>query len=506
LAEGIFKFGDFTLDCDRFELLHRGHSLRLERKPMELLILLAARNGHLVTRAEIAKQLWEQQVFVDTEHGINTAVRKIRQTLKDDSEKPRFVQTVTGKGYRFIGVLEEMALQTAVEEKAVTPELLKGVTPSLSTSPEFPQLVVGQPISRRRLWWGVLALGCAVLLVLFGAHQLRARQMPVESLAVLPLENLTGDPGQEYIANGLTDELTTMLAKNSNLRVTSRTSTLQYKGVHRPLREIARELGVSGIVEGSLSRNGARTHLNLQLIAVPSDTHLWADSYDRDAQGLLLLPRDAAEAITRRLGRVVPDPPVAKYVNPAAHDAYLRVRYLWFTDHTHEAGPYFERATALQPDYAAAWSGLANYYGASAVKGELSPSAWFAGMKAASARALQLDASLPEAHLAAAGTAMAVDWDLKGAEAEAKKAIALDPQFAEAHHLLAKILAAQSRQAEAIAAQRRATEIDPFTRPWAMALAYIGSKAIGCGVAGCEGEPGGLSEQRHPCLAYTCHL
>ncbi len=464
----VYKFGGFKLDCDRFELVRGNRSLKLERKPMELLTLLAARKGNLVTRAEIAERLWEQEVFVDTEHGINTAVRKIRQVLMDTTGEPRFVRTVTGKGYRFIGVVEE---ELVLPEAPQTMESLPMLAAALPV--RLPSQTLPEKRRSYRAWAGA---GAAVLtagaVLSWGvSHRSRGAGIAIRSLAVLPLQNLTGEPAQEYVADGMTDELIAMLAKSSTLRITSRTSVMQYKGVHRPLPEIARELGVDAILEGSISRSGEKTHMTVQLIEAADDRHVWAESYDRDSRGLVSLPKDTAQAIAKQLKSSVPQQSTPAYVSPEAHDAYQHGRYLWFTDHTEQAGPYFKRATELQPDYALGWSGLATYYEASAVKGELSPADSFAAMDFASSRALALDDSLPEAHLAAAGTALAAHWDLAKAEAETLRAIDLDPAFAEAHHLRAKILAADNRQVDAIEAQRRATDLDPFRRPWAMALA-----------------------------------
>lgn len=258
----VFEFDGFRLDCGRFELLRKGHSLRVERKPMELLILLASREGQLVTRVEIAQRLWPSEVFVDTEHGINTAIRKVRHLLRDDFEDPKFIQTVTGMGYRFIAPI------TAIETAA--PEAAQPV--AAAVIPAAPP-VVSSP--NRRLWLAissVAVLTVAVVALTAGPHPLVARlvhrnaQPAITSIAVIPLDNLSGDPNQEYFADGMTDELTTMLAKDSTLRIISRTSAMQYKGARKPLQEIARALNVDGILEGSISRSGNQVHMTLQLI------------------------------------------------------------------------------------------------------------------------------------------------------------------------------------------------------------------------------------------------
>ncbi len=248
----VFEFGDFRLDSGRFELLREGRGLRLERKPMELLLLLVEANGRLVTRAEIAQKLWDSEVFVDTEHGINTAIRKIRLVLRDDPENPRFIQTVTGMGYRFVAPVKSTPAVPASEppnsKRPRSPSRFLWTLSKPSAPPED-----SAPRSRFPLpLWLAVAGACAILVATFsltlGPHPLAARLLhpsppAIASIAVLPLDNLSGDPNQDYFADGMTDELITMLAKNSTLRITSRTSVMQYKGVHRPLPEIARALG-----------------------------------------------------------------------------------------------------------------------------------------------------------------------------------------------------------------------------------------------------------------------
>lgn len=267
----IYEFGDFHLDCGRFELQRGGQSLRLERKPLELLIFLAEKKGQLATREEIAQRLWQSEVFVDTEHGINTAVRKIRHVLRDDADESRCIQTVTGKGYRFIAPL-----------RIVAPEGSANPTPasqdkSISAEAEATQVSQPRRPGHRRARIAILSAAALALLAvsLFASFRwMRSRRPAIASLAVIPLDNLSGDPAQDYFADGMTDELTTMLAKDSTLRIISRTSVMQYKHAHQPLKEIARALGADAIVEGSVARNGDHIHLNLQLIQAATDSHL----------------------------------------------------------------------------------------------------------------------------------------------------------------------------------------------------------------------------------------
>jgi TolB-like protein/DNA-binding winged helix-turn-helix (wHTH) protein len=469
MGAGIIEFGEFHLDCERFELRRNGSPLRLERLPMELLILLASSDGRLVSREEIARRLWDSEVFVDTEHGINTAIRKIRHTLREDSDNPRFLQTVTGKGYRFIGV-------TPRPQPSAPPthQLDEPVTPPV------PDTHVATP-SHGRLWLVVSAAAIIIVtgVATFGARVVRGHTAhpAITSIAVLPLDNLTGDPAQNYLADGMTDELTTQLAKDSTLRVISRTSVMQYKGAHRPLPEIARALNVDGILEGSISRSGNLLHMTVQLIQGPTDTHLWAESYDRDPNDLVSLPQDAALTIARATRSSIASAGQPKYISPAAHDAFLRGHYLWFSGNDKASGQYFLKATQLQPDYALAWAGLSSYYGAGAVDYYLDPRTALPLSVAAARKSLQLDPSLPEAHLDyGAAVYWITDWNLPAALKELDRAIELNPRLSEAVHLRSKILIQLNRYQEGIDAERKANEIDPFERPWAMSYAFLMSR------------------------------
>ncbi len=459
------KFGEFELDCARYELRRNGRVLKIERIPMELLILLAEKDGHVVSRQEIIERLWGKDVFVDTEHGINTAIRKIRQTLRDDPEQPRFVQTVTGKGYRFVadrnGDARAADIPVRVEAR---------VSASDQVSP-----------AKGRRWWPVAAIALcliagAVLALreglgqrIFARHQIG----PIHSLAVLPLTNLSGDPSQDYYADGMTDEMITALAQNRSLRVVSHTSVMQYKGASRPLREIAQALGVDGILEGSVNRSADHVHVNLQLIYAPSDTHVWAQSYDRDLNGALSLPEELSHTIASEamVGSTPAKP--QRQVSPEAHDAYLQGRYYWFAGNTERSKEYFEKAVRLQPDYAAAWSGLGDSYGASAVNGDVPPDAAFEKDKQYTLKALELDDSLPEAHNSMAAYYLFNRWDWRKAEAESLRAIELNPNYAEARHIHSYILAAMNRDDESLQEQKRSTELDPFGRPDALGAAYL---------------------------------
>ncbi len=463
---------------------------------MELLILLVERRGHLVTRQEIAERLWGQDVFVDTEHGINTAVRKLRTVLGDNPEQSRFVQTVTGKGYRFVATTT--VIPSSAESANGQPDgrTLPSALISAAAhdgSEQQNDVVVELKDDRRRMLW-VLACGLLALLVIgtaswtMYARGVRNRisaqsSAPIRSLAVLPLENLSGDPNQEYFADGMTDELTTALAKESNLQIVSRTSGMQYKKARRPLPEIARALHVDAIVEGSAERTGGKVHVTLQLIRGDTDSHVWAESYDREADDVGL-PDEAARAIAKRLGSVATTAPATAYVNPAAHDALLQGKYLWFSDdRVGESGKYFQKAISLQPDYALGWAWLANYYGAATDSGDLDPRESLKLLDEAANRAMHLDPNLAESHQAMAWEYLLGRWDFANADRELLQAINLDPRDAELYHLRAQLLGILNRHKEAIEAESTAMELDPFERPWGLVVAYSNARQYDAAIA-----------------------
>ena len=465
----IYRFGDFRLDCGSYELLRADHPVKLERKPMELLVLFTSRHGQLVTRVEIAERLWSSDIFVDTEHGINTAVRKLRLMLRDDPAEPTFIKTVTGVGYCFIApVITEPAPE--VREFDAPPSF---TVPDKSTAPDLPAARL-----RARRAAGIKVTAAVALfsgLLLAGLLLVKLRQRTatpvITSLAVLPLDNLSGDAGQEYLADGMTDELITMIARNSALRITSRTSVMQYKGAHRPLSEIARALGVDGIVEGSIARKGGQVHMTLQLIRADTDSHIWAQSYDRDTSDTALAG-EAAQEIAKQLHSATPVTTTQRYINPAAHDAYLRGKYLWFSDKMLDSGAYFRKATEIQPDYAAAWAGLADYYGEGVAAGLLDPRTNLEPEEEAAKRALALAPDLAEAHQAMAAAYLIARWDGANAYLEVQRAISLDPRDGELYYFRACVLDEMNRNAEAIEAAKKSVELAPYQRPGAVAEMY----------------------------------
>ncbi len=480
MPASVYRFGDFELDAARFELRRSGRILKLERIPMDLLILLIEKNGAVVTRQEIIERVWGKDVFLDTEHGINTAIRKIRQALRDDPDHPRFVRTVTGKGYCFVAAQND---SSASPESLPTPQ--SHPLPDSAAQPDddpasTPESAMRHPASRR----GLIGIAALVLLAIAGTlislntGRIIDRLFPsrrasqIHSLAVLPLANLSGDASQDYFADGMTDELITALAKNRNLRVVSRTSAMQFKGAKLSLPEIARKLGVDGILEGSIERSANRVHMTVQLIYAPTDTHVWAESYDRDLNQVYTLSEDLSSTVAREVKIATSPAPAPRYINPEAHDAYLHGRYFWFTFNVANTLPYFQKAIQLQPDYGAAWSGLADTLALSAMTDK--PASEVGGKACdAAAKSVELDPLLPETHNSMAACYLFFHWDPALAEAESRRAVELDPNHAEVRHLLSYILEVQHRYAEGEAEAKLSTQLDPFIHPWELGTYYM---------------------------------
>jgi TolB-like protein/DNA-binding winged helix-turn-helix (wHTH) protein len=467
-AKDPVRFGPFELDLNVWQLRKDGIRVKIPLQPLQLLAILLERSGSVVSRQELRQRLWPSDVFVDFDHGLNKNIQKLREALNDSPESPRYIETIPRNGYRFIGagIVQPEVLDSEPETKAST---ATAAVPADSTTPHR--------IWRSRLLWSligclVVSLGLAVWWV-----QSHARATPIRSVAVLPLENLSGNPDWQYFADGMTDELIIMLAKNSTLRVVSQTSIMQYKGLHRPVRDIAHELGVDGIVEGSVSRSGSKVHMTIQLIHAPSDTDMWAESYDRDEAESLSLPSEVSRAIAARLKKAAIPAGPQRFIKPEAHEAFLRGRYYWFsgggTTAFHDqimrkAGEYFKRAVTLQPDYALAWSGLADFYLVSALHGDAPPSDNRPLARAAATHALELDDSLADAHNSMAASYLFFDWDWRLALLHANRAVELEPNIAEWHYFRSKVLITLNRMQEALEDQEKATELDPFARPFGM--------------------------------------
>jgi TolB-like protein/DNA-binding winged helix-turn-helix (wHTH) protein len=515
-TENVIRFGLFELDLKSGQLRKNGSRIRIPQQPIQVLALLLERPGDVVTREELRQRLWSPDTFVDFDHGLNKSVQKLRDALGDSAESPRFIETMPRVGYRFIAPVKE-AVRPAIQE----PDEQTGnhfVAAPISDqsaliSQTKPQ-TKPQTKSRTNPVWLLLAGCVAVLLIGAGwlAHRRQERERqtaPILSLAVLPLDNLSGNHEQDYFADGMTDELTTMLAKNSTLRIVSRTSAMQYKRASRPLPEIAQALRVDGVVEGSVERSGDKVHMTLQLIQGSSDTHVWAESYDRDANNMGSLLDEAAMAIAKKTNSAVAERAPTRYVNPEAHDAYMRGEHLWHSENSSDkAKNYFQKAVELQPDYASGWLGLSQYYGSSLLNGSINPSEALAPMEAAAQKAVELDGSLPDARIALCGSIFFRERDWARADRECVRAIDLDPRYASGYHMRARLFGAVNRHEEGIAQEKISTELDPSGDQWGLARSYLWARKYDLGIADAlqrlESSPRNASTLENLAALYRC--
>lgn len=470
------RFGPYELRR-RTRQLYKGETkLKLRPQPFQILQLLAVRTGDLVTREELRALLWPSDTFVDFEHGLNTSIKELRAALNDSASEPRFIETLPKLGYRLI--VPVSVEDGAPRELGVQSEALVVDTAVMRQTPA----VVARQSSQWRRSRVVLAVSSVLLAVGLGGYSLwsrsRVRAQAVPSrlmLAVLPFENLTGDPAQEYFSDGLTEEMIAQLGRLDppRLSVIARTSVVHYKGSKAPLETIRRELGVQYVLEGSVRRDADKIRISAQLIQMRDQTHLWARQYDRELRNVLALQgeiaQDIAGEIQAALGEkkhALPAPPVSLPASYDAYDLYLEGRYFW-NKRTKEgfqrASDYFQQATARDPNFARAYAGLADTYGlmstwALVPQGEFMPKA-----RAAALRALELDENLAEAHTSLALVAENFDYDWQGAEKEFKRAIQLDPSYATAHQWYAEYLSWQGRFDEALAESERARQLDPLS-------------------------------------------
>jgi TolB-like protein/DNA-binding winged helix-turn-helix (wHTH) protein/Tfp pilus assembly protein PilF len=449
----IYRFGPYYVDTPAGQLRKHGAKIRLAGQPFEILVMLLERAGQVVTREEIQQRLWSEETFVDFENSLNKAINKLRQALDDSAEQPTYIETLPRRGYRFI---------TPIDGN------LSEAMPA-----EIPQQTPGAQARSSR--WLAYGLGCVALalcvLFLVNRWQKRRSDGPITSVAVLPLECLSSEPGQEYFADGVTDELITQLAKSGVFRVTSRTSSMQFKKSNKNLRQIAGELGVEALVEGSIERAGDRVRIRAQLIRASTDQHLWAESYDGAVSDLLALEDRVARDIALKVAVNLTPAQERRFVrtrtvNPDAYLDYLRGRYFWnqrTADGFEKAPGYFQAAIDKDPNYGAAYAGLADTYLLLGGYFFHSQNETIPKARVAVQKALQLE-DLAEAHTTLGLIAENYDWDWPRAEKEFRRAIELNPNYSTAHHWYGEaFLALTGRFDEALAEMKRAAELDPLS-------------------------------------------
>ncbi|MGA7767843.1 MAG: winged helix-turn-helix domain-containing protein [Candidatus Sulfotelmatobacter sp.] len=448
--------------------------MRLEKLPMELLILLVQRRGELVSREEIAGCLWGKNVFLDVDHSINTAIRKVRLALRDDPEKPRFVETVVGKGYRFAA---PVVCSNGDSNPQAQP--LPSPTQVASAVPVADERVVSVRMRVLLVGVAVLALFTVALVMKRGGGARGAMQPAVNSLAVLPLKNLSGDSSQEYFADGMTEAVIGRLSMIRGLRVISRTSVMHFKDTRMSVPEIAKTLHVDAIVEGSVIREGGRVRVTVQLIRGATDEHIWAEEYQREYRGILALEEEVARTVAQQIKiRLTPQEQVglaaARAVDPEVHESYLKGRYYLnerTEDSMNRSVAYFQQAIGRDPSYALAYCGLADAYALLGFRGGFPSKDALSRAKAAALKAIELDDTLAEPHASLAFIAETHEWDWATAEREYKRALELNPGDARAHHWYAGYLMYVGRFEEGIAEAKRARDLDPLSLPVNNALA-----------------------------------
>jgi TolB-like protein/DNA-binding winged helix-turn-helix (wHTH) protein/Tfp pilus assembly protein PilF len=472
--KSVVRFGTYEVSLQSGEVRKSGLRIKVQQQPLKLLKILLEHPGEVVTREELCSRVWPNETFGDFDQALNIAVAKLRTAFGDSAENPRFIETLTKRGYRFIADV------SVVDPNARPRKPEPGGTIPGATEVEHALPAAGPAAARKgRLWtrhWGLVLLALVLGVSILALWVFRSRaQTPtgIRSLAVLPLENLSGDPAQNYFADGMTDELITDLAQISALRVISRTSAMVYKDARKPLPQIARELNVDAVVEGSVLRSGDRVRITAQLIEARTDKHLWSQSYEGELRDTLAVQNSVARAIADQIRiNLTPQEQAAlrsvDVVNPAAYESYLKGRFFWnkrTADGLRVALAYFNQAIGEDPKYARSYAGLADTY---ALLGDWQYAAMpakeaFPKAKAAAIKALELDSSLGEAHNSLAFVLDGFDWDLDAAGKEFRRAIELNPGYATAHHWYAWHLSLLGRYDKAIGEMRKAQNLDPLS-------------------------------------------
>jgi TolB-like protein/DNA-binding winged helix-turn-helix (wHTH) protein/Flp pilus assembly protein TadD len=461
----VVRFGPFELNVQSDELSKHGLKSKLQGQPIQILKLLLSKAGELVTRDEIRENLWPADTFVDFEHSLNTAVKKLRGALGDEADTPRYIETLPRRGYRFIAEIERVQEKSQPAQPSVEP-----VVVPVETLPK-PQTLGPQTRSRWSTRGKLVVAGAVIAIILAaGWYMWRPNSQvgKIESIAVLPLANFSGDAEQEYFADGITEELISDLSQIKALRVISRTSVMRYKGTKKTLTEIGRDLGVDAIVEGSVQRAGNRVRIAAQLVRADSEQHLWADTYERDLKDVLNLRNEIASAIAEKIKvEITPQErdilAQSNTVVPEAYVAYLKGRHVLdrlTIDGLLKATENFEEAVRLDPNYAKAWAALGHTYFLIGFQSELPPSSrCLPAMK----RAVELAPNLAEAHVNLADLKFHRDWKWLEGEAEFRHSVELDPRSIDAHQHYALSLWQLARFDAAIREMKATLALDPLS-------------------------------------------
>jgi len=455
----VVRFGVYEFARHRQELRKAGIRIRLEGQPLAILQMLLERPGELVTREELQKNLWPADTFVDFEHSLNAAVKRLRAALNDSADQPRYVETLARRGYRFIAILSAADAETGVAASIVAP------TPAMAQTPSI--------VRDRRVW--LIAIAVFVLAVggwgwRQSRHRLATPAVPaIRSLAVLPFANLSGDPSQEYIADGMTEAFIGRLSRIRDLRVISRTSIMRFKNTQLAVPEIAKALRVDAIVEGSVIREGNRIRVQAQLIRAATDEHTWSEAYDREFRDVLTLQSDVAQTLAQQIQMQLTPEQQARLrsspsVNPDAYEAYLKGRF--YEDSgtrsaLKQAQGYYGDAVRKDPTFALAYAGLGDCYLDQGAYRLVPPQDAYRQGSVAIQKALQLDQSLGEAHGSLGYLEWRYGWNWQQAERELRYAVELNPNSMESHETLVWYFSWSGRRAEALAEVEKMRQLDP---------------------------------------------
>lgn len=464
----VVGFDVYELRLSTRELLKHGIRIKLPPQAFLVLQMLVEQPGQLISREEFHRALWPADTFVDFDQGLNTAIKKIRDALNDSAETPRYIETLPRLGYRFVGELSGQAKGAVAD-----PPDRNDAGERATGNPDPVRVPVGSQsrVPLRTVSLTIVILGLVGSGIYILSHRAPLTDVNINSIAVLPLENLSGSREQEYLADGMTDELITNLAKLGSPKVISRTSVMQYKRAHQPLPEIARALKVDAVVEGSLAFSGNKIRVTVQLIRASDDRHLWAEEYEGEVGDVLALQRQIAEGIAQEV-RAKLGPQQRAYFaykvprDPVLNEAYLRGLYFWekrTEPDLHRAIENFNAAVAQDPGFAPAYAGVANSYNMLWYRGFMKANEAVPQARAAVEKALALDPLSAEAHLARAYLFLHDEWDWTAAGSECRRAVQLSPGYALAHQWNAYYLRSAGKPEEALAESELARELDPLS-------------------------------------------
>jgi TolB-like protein/DNA-binding winged helix-turn-helix (wHTH) protein/Tfp pilus assembly protein PilF len=503
------RFGVYEFDLRSGELRKHGIRIKLQEQPCQILAILLEHRGEMVTREQLQHRLWPSDTFVDFDHSLNTAVMRLREALNDSSENPRFIETLPRRGYRFVAPVEEKSASVNEPTAAQAGEAGALQGGYSKVDPASPPLLLAFPavaakpdkrVQRPMLVTATLSVLAIVLACAFAFRYLKkpslatATSSQLTSLVVLPFENLSADKDQAYFADGMTDELIAHLAKIRSLRVISRTSSMEYKGTHKTLSQIARDLNVDALVEGTVLRSGDRVRITAELVQVATDRHLWAETYESQLGDILALQSHVASAIVNEIRvKLSPEDQVrlatARPVSTQSYENYLKGRYYWnkrSEEGLIKAIDYFQLAIKQDPNYALAYAGLADCYSiiGSAIVGTVPTADVAPKARAAALRSLELDNTLAEAHTSLATVRFNYDWDWNAAASEFRRALELNPSYATAYQRNSLYLMSMGRTSESLAEMNRAHDLDPlsistnFSLGWRLYMAREYDQAI----------------------------